>query len=130
MCEDLKNYPKENDERKKQLMEYINKFNENFNEQRIDNEEYLLNYPSFFGIILPLNDSSSTEDLDSSLIVKIIPEQCFCFSTKSRVPTKICAECIQVKELKNSNYINSYLIKNKKNKISKKKKLFVKIIYY
>jgi hypothetical protein len=107
MCEDLKNYPKENNERKNKLMEYVKTFNENFEQQRIDNEEYLLNYPSFFGIILPFNDSSSTEDLDSSLIVRIIPEQCFCFSTKARVPTKICAECIKVKELKNSEYLNN-----------------------
>ena len=102
MCEDLKNYPKENDQRKNKLMEYVTKFNEDFAQQRLDNEEYLLNYPSFFGIILPFNDSSSNEDLDSNLIVRIIPDQCFCFSTKARVPTKICAECITVKELKNS----------------------------
>ena len=118
MCEDLKNYPKENDERKNKLMEYIKNFNKNFEQQRIDNEEYLLNYPSFFGIILPFNDSSSVEDIDSSLIIRIIPEQCFCFSTKARVPTKICAECIQVKELKNSEYLNS---NNNKNKFSKAK---------
>ena len=118
MCEDLKNYPKENDQRKNKLMEYIKTFNENFEQQRLDNEEYLLNYPSFFGIILPFNDSSSTEDIDSSLIVRIIPEQCFCFSTKARVPTKICAECIKVKELKTSEYLN--LNKNKKNKELKK----------
>ena len=102
MCEDLKNYPKENDQRKNKLMEYVTKFNEDFAQQRLDNEEYLLNYPSFFGIILPFNDSSSNEDLDSNLIVRIIHDQCFCFSTKARVPTKICAECITVKELKNS----------------------------
>ena len=104
MCEDLKNYPKENDQRKNKLMEYIKNFNQNIKKQRLDNEEYLLNYPSFIGIILPFNDSSSTEDIDSNLIVRIIPEQSFCFSTKSRVPTKICAECIQVKELKNTEY--------------------------
>ena len=102
MCEDLKNYPKESDERKDKLMEYIKNFNQNFKQQRVDNEEYLLNYPSFFGIILPFNDSSSTEDIDSNLIVRIIPEQSFCFSTKARVPTKLCAECVQVKELINS----------------------------
>jgi phosphatidylinositol 4-kinase len=113
MCEDLKNYPKENDQRKNKLIEYINNFNENFEQQRIDNEDYLLNYPSFFGIILPFNDSSSAEDIDSSLIIRIIPEQCFCFSTKARVPTKICAECIQVKELNNSEYLNSKKTKNK-----------------
>ena len=120
MCEDLKNYPKENDQRKNKLMEYIKTFNDNFIQQRTENEEYLLNYPSFFGIILPFNDSSSTEDIDSYLIVRIIPEQCFCFSTKSRVPTKICAECIQVKELKNSEYLNQNNT-NSKNKFKKPK---------
>ena len=106
MCEDLRNYQKENGERKNKLLEYLKYFNDNFIQQRKDNEDYLLNYPSFFGIILPFNDSSSAEDIDSSLIVRIIPEECFCFSTKARVPTKICAECIQVKELKNSDYLN------------------------
>ena len=124
MCEDLKNYPKENDQRKNKLMEYIQNFNQKFVQQRIDNEEYLLNYPSFFGIILPFNDSSSTEDIDSSLIVRIISEQCFCFSTKARVPTKICAECIQVKELKNSTYLNSN--SNKKNEKTKKNNTLLK----
>ena len=120
MCEDLKNYPKENNERKNKLMEYIKDFNQNFIQQRKDNEEYLLNYPSFFGIILPFNDSSSTADLDSSLIVRIIPEECFCFSTKARVPTKICAECITVKELKNSEYLNNINL-NQNNKIDNNK---------
>ena len=131
MCEDLKNYPKENDQRKNKLMEYIKDFNQNFIQQRIENEEYLLNYPSFFGIILPFNDSSSTEDLDSSLIVRIIPEECFCFSTKARVPTKICAECITVKELKNSEYLNINQIQNKKqnNKSKNKNALFKSFTY-
>ena len=105
MCEDLKNYEKENGARKNKLMEYINNFNEQFEKQRLENEEYLENYPSFFGVVLPFNDSSSAEDLESNLIVRIIPEECFCFSTKARVPTKICAECIKVKELKNSEYL-------------------------
>ena len=119
MCEDLKNYPKENDQRKNKLMEYIKNFNQNFKQQRIDNEEYLFNYPSFFGIILPFNDSSSTEDLDSSLIVRIIPDQSFCFSTKTRVPTKICAECIQVKELKSAEYLIHRSLRNIDNKPKK-----------
>ena len=126
MCEDLKNYPKENDQRKNKLMEYIKTFNDNFIQQRTDNEEYLLNYPSFFGIILPFNDSSSTEDIDSYLIVRIIQDQCFCFSTKARVPTKICAECIQVKELKNSEYLNHNNNNNKKEKKPNNKNLFMK----
>ena len=88
MCEDLKNYPKENDQRKNKLMEYVTKFNEDFAQQRLDNEEYLLDYPSFFGIILPFNDSSSNEDLDSNLIVRIIPDQCFCFLQRLGCPQK------------------------------------------
>ena len=122
MCEDLKNYPKENDQRKNKLMEYVTKFNEDFAQQRLDNEEYLLDYPSFFGIILPFNDSSSNEDLDSNLIVRIIPDQCFCFSTKARVPTKICAECITVKELKNSEIFQK--LNNKSSTFKRKAKLF------
>ena len=122
MCEDLKNYPKENDQRKNKLMEYVTKFNEGFAQQRLDNEEYLLNYPSFFGIILPFNDSSSNEDLDSNLIVRIIHDQCFCFSTKARVPTKICAECITVKELKNSEIFQK--LNNKSKTFKKHSKLF------
>ena len=119
MCEDLRNYQKENGERKNKLLEYIKNFNDNFIQQRKDNEDYLLNYPSFFGIILPFNDSSSAEDIDSSLIVRIIPEECFCFSTKARVPTKICAECIQVKELKNSEYLNTNPKSKKINKLKR-----------
>ena len=119
MCEDLRNYQKENGERKNKLLEYIKNFNDNFIQQRKDNEDYLLNYPSFFGIILPFNDSSSAEDIDSSLIVRIIPEECFCFSTKARVPTKICAECIQVKELKNSEYLNNNSKSKKINKLKR-----------
>ena len=34
---------------------------------RLENEEYLENYPSFFGVVLPFNDSSSAEDLESNL---------------------------------------------------------------
>ena len=107
MCEDLRNYPKENDVRKNKLMEYISQINQSFEEQRIENSEYLLNYSSFYGVILPFNDSNTTDDIDSNLIVRIIPEYCFCFSTKCRVPTKICAECITVKELKNTNFLSN-----------------------
>ena len=113
MCEDLKNYKKENGERKNKLMQCIQDINDKLLKQRIDNEEFLEKYPSFFGIILPFNDTSSTEDVDSNFIVRIIPEECFCFSTKARVPTKICAECITLKDLQNSDlfkviYLNNY----------------------
>ena len=106
MCEDLKNYNKENGDRKNQLNKYILDFNSKLSQQRINNEDFLKNYPSFFGIILPFNDTTSTEDIDSNFIVRLIPEECFCFSTKARVPTKICAECITVKDLKNSELLN------------------------
>ena len=107
MCEDLKNYDKENGDRKNKLKRCIEDFNLKLSEQRINNEEFLKNYPSFFGIILPFNDTSSIDDIDSNFIVRLIPEECFCFSTKARVPTKICAECITVKDLQNSELLNS-----------------------
>ena len=106
MCEDLKNYSKENDGRKNKLKLCIKDFNQRLVKQRINNEEYLKDFPAFFGIILPFNDTTSTEDIDSHFIVRLIPEECFCFSTKARVPTKICAECITVKDLKNSDLLN------------------------
>ena len=115
MCEDLKNYDKENGDRKNKLMSCISDFNLKLTQQRIDNEEFLQNYPSFFGIILPFNDTSSTKDIDSNFIVRLIPEECFCFSTKERVPTKICVECVTVKDLLNSDLLNN------KSKFKKKK---------
>ena len=107
MCEDLKNYDKENGDRKNKLKRCIEDFNLKLSEQRINNEEFLKNYPSFFGIILPFNDTSSIDDIDSNFIVRLIPEECFCFSTKARVPTKICVECITVKDLQNSELLNT-----------------------
>ena len=107
MCEDLKNFDKENGDRKNKLKRCIEDFNLKLSEQRINNEEFLKNYPSFFGIILPFNDTSSIDDIDSNFIVRLIPEECFCFSTKARVPTKICAECITVKDLQNSELLNT-----------------------
>ena len=120
MCEDLKNYKKENGERKNKLMQCIQDINDKLLKQRIDNEEFLEKYPSFFGIILPFNDTSSTEDIDSNFIVRIIPEECFCFSTKARVPTKICAECITLKDLQNSDLFK--VKKENKIKINSSKK--------
>ena len=121
MCEDLKNYDKENGDRKNKLMRCIQDFNQKLNEQRINNEEFINNYPSFFGIILPFNDTSSTEDIDSNFIVRLIPEECFCFSTKARVPTKICAECITLKDLKNSELLNINKKYNSNKKIRRSK---------
>ena len=117
MCEDLKNYDKENGDRKNKLMLCIKDFNIKLTKQRINNEEYMETYPSFYGVILPFNDTSSTDNIESHYIVRLIPEECFCFSTKSRVPTKICAECISLKELQNSDFLdNKNKIKNKRRK--------------
>ena len=119
MCEDLKNYSKENDGRKNKLKLCIKDFNQRLVQQRINNKDYLKDFPSFFGIILPFNDTTSTEDIDSHFIVRLIPEECFCFSTKARVPTKICAECITVKDLQNSDLLNiKKYNRNNKNKLS------------
>ena len=117
MCEDLKNYDKENGDRKNKLMRCIQDFNLKLSKQRINNEEFLKNYPSFFGIILPFNDTSSIDDIDSNFIVRLIPEECFCFSTKARVPTKICAECITVKDLQNSELLKTKKKYNSNTKI-------------
>ena len=125
MCEDLKNYNKENGERKNKLMQYIQDFNNKLIQQRIDNEEYLEKYPSFFGIILPFNDTSSTEDLDSNFIVRLIPEECFCFSTKARVPTKICAECITLKDLQNSDLFKVKKEKKEKRNLLRKNNIYL-----
>ena len=122
MCEQLKNYDKENGERKNKLMKYIEDFNQELVEQRIEQKDFLQKYPSFYGIILPFNDSSSAEDYDSNYIVRIIPEECFCFSTKARVPTKICAECVTVKDLKNSGFLNKDDDDDKLNKLRTNKK--------
>ena len=117
MCEDLKNYDKENGDRKNKLMRCIQDFNLKLSKQRINNEEFIKNYPSFFGIILPFNDTSSIDDIDSNFIVRLIPEECFCFSTKARVPTKICAECITVKDLQNSELLKAKKKYNSNTKI-------------
>ena len=122
MCEQLKNYDKENGERKNKLMKYIEDFNQELVEQRIEQKDFMKKYPSFYGIILPFNDSSSAEDYDSNYIVRIIPEECFCFSTKARVPTKICAECVTVKDLKNSGFLNKDDDDDKLNKFRTNKK--------
>ena len=114
MCEDLKNYPKEKNpkdnkmNRKEALRSYIGKLNQYLMTQRKENKEIVNENPFFNGIILPFDDSISTNDNDNSLIVRLIPEQSFCFSTKARVPTKVCAECVRVAECVKWNelYIN------------------------
>ena len=81
-------------------------------QQRIMYNENLNQNNSFYGIILPFNDSDSTNDKENTLMVNFINEQSFCFSTKARVPTKICAECIKVDECKDWNKL---IIQSEKN---------------
>lgn len=47
---------------------------------------------------MPFDDSPSTMDEYNSLIVRIIPEYSFCFSTKARVPVKMTVETVRVIE--------------------------------
>ena len=111
MCEDLKNYEK-GTPRKNALKNYIEDFNQMLIQQRIMYNENLNQNNSFYGIILPFNDSDSTNDKENTLMVNFINEQSFCFSTKARVPTKICAECIKVDECKDWNKL---IIQSEKN---------------
>ena len=111
MCEDLKNYEK-GTPRKNALKNYIEDFNQMLIQQRIMYNENLNQNNSFYGIILPFNDSDSTNDKENTLMVTFINEQSFCFSTKARVPTKICAECIKVDECKDWNKL---IIQSEKN---------------
>ena len=88
MCENLRNYEKGTPRKNanmliQQKIKYLDNINYNY---------------SLYGIILPFNDSDSTHDKENTLMVNFIYEESFCFSTKARVPTKICAECVKVEE--------------------------------
>ena len=50
------------------------------------------------------------------IIVRFLPNQCFCFSTKARVPTKISVECIKIKDTEkwDENYVE---VKEENNEI-------------
>ena len=54
-----------------------------------------------YGILLPFDDSSSTYDEESNIIVRILPKYSACFSSKARVPVLFTCETIKVKEVKN-----------------------------
>ena len=70
------------------------------------------------GIILPFDDSKSTEDEDCNLIVNLNIENSCCLSTRARVPCKIVFECVNVKDL--INFDNYYIdnIEDDKNRNS------------
>ena len=106
MCEKLKSFPKESDRpnnRNTILKSYIFMFNANIRELKssLKLEENFKNSIArnfYKGVILPFDDSFSTMDEHNSIIVRMLPEHSFCFSTKARVPVKISAECIRVIE--------------------------------
>lgn len=105
MCEKLKNFPKESNRpnnRNAILKDYIFMYNLNLDNLKIemglekDHSSIVKNF--YKGIILPFDDSYSTLDEHNSIIVRIIPDYAFCFSTKARVPVKLSVECIRVIE--------------------------------
>lgn len=95
----------------------------------------------FKGLYLPLNSGLNFEDEDDYIIVRFLPDDSFCFSTKARVPTKISVECIKIKDAKNwdlylnlennyedqtsieNNFSDNYSNSNTPNKISFNRKL-------
>ena len=117
MCEDLRNFEK-GEPRKNALKDYVENFNQILIQQRIIYNENLNQNNSFYGIILPFNDSDSTNDKENTLMVNFIIEQSFCFSTKARVPTKLCAECVKVEECEDWDKL---IIQNEQNIQSEKK---------
>ncbi len=117
MCEDLRNFEK-GEPRKNALKDYVENFNQVLIQQRIMYNENLNQNNTFYGIILPFNDSDSTNDKENTLMVNFIIEQSFCFSTKARVPTKLCAECVKVEECEDWDKL---IIQNEQNIQSEKK---------
>lgn len=106
MCEKLKDIPKENKLEPKMtrnavMRNYLKNFNRNIKKMygTLDENNSETTTKSFFrGYILPFDDSTSTEDDYNSLIVNLLPEHSFCFSTKARVPVKITVETVRVLE--------------------------------
>ena len=108
MCEELKNFPKDKQKgqnvltRNEVMRKTYNEFNNEIRamyEQEIGEKKYI-NIDKillFRGIILPFN-SKSIDDLENTIIVRIIPEKSACFSTKARVPVKTIVECVSVWE--------------------------------
>lgn len=55
------------------------------------------------GIILPFDDCDSFTNRNSNIILNFISAQCYCISTKARVPILLIAECASVKDCKKWN---------------------------
>lgn len=107
MCEKLKSFPKEGDRpnnRNSIMRDYLFVFNNTIETMRQENMKQCEDSDNtvvknfYKGIILPFDDYFSTMDEYNSIILRIIPEQSFCFSTKARVPVKLCVECVRVNE--------------------------------
>jgi hypothetical protein len=105
MCEKLKEFPKDskdkpNNTRNEVLKKYIMSFNAAISLLDKDMEDVANPTVRGFykGYILPFDDSQSTMDDCNTMIVNILPEYSFCFSTKARVPVKITVETIKVLE--------------------------------
>ena len=108
ICEKLKNYPKEDiynpkNERKNVLKVFLKNLNKRIHLMYNEEEDIKLAKSVikglYRGIILPFDDSKSTEDEDCNLIVNLNIENSCCLSTRARVPCKIVFECVNVKDL-------------------------------
>ena len=53
------------------------------------------------GYILPFSTLEPGKEEKTTIIVNLVPEYSKCFSTKERVPVKICCECIDMAECEN-----------------------------
>ena len=127
ICEKLKNYPKEDiynpkNERKNVLKVFLKNLNKRIHLMYNEEEDIKLAKSVikglYRGIILPFDDSKSTEDEDCNLIVNLNIENSCCLSTRARVPCKIVFECVNVKDL--INFDNYYIdnIEDDKNRNS------------
>lgn len=102
MCDFLMKTEKE--KREKALENYVEKLNINIAKLKnhINNDlKQDINSYFHFGYLLPFDDSDSTYDEETSLIVKILPKYCKCYTSKARVPVKLTFETVKVRELKN-----------------------------
>ena len=102
ICDNLMKVSKE--ERRKLLDSYIEKLNINISKLKKNiNLELKDDINSYFhyGYLLPFDDSESTYDEETNLIVKILPENSSFFNSKARVPIVLTFEIVKVKEMKN-----------------------------
>ena len=128
LCLLLNNYPKTKEKdklsRKEVLKEFIDLINDEIDNIKLNNyfkikkniekkKELIYNK----GYILPFTNKTFNDDEHSLVIVNILEEESFCFSTKERVPIKLCCECVEMSELEDfyDLYINEKF-NEKKNK--------------